>query len=262
MSSQTVVILVFSLLIAGKAIAIISIIMKKRRKGSTTHASSSPTSAQATPILCEMGPEVIVEDPMTQRLRSQGLLSLDGSNHSIIPVGEEERERDGSTAASADDVSTASRSVTDLTQPLPIYTFKDLHLEFANVPPPPSFSAVMASSKAEAKKKKRKNSTSTTVSTGSAGGESSSSPSTSTWPFWRTRRLSLPASSWSTAVPLPPAYSHQDEVGVQEQEQEQEQQPQQLHPLQRPLPVQQRRSSIGGDIFPTSTICPSFVVQL
>ena len=265
MSGQIILIFIFSLLFAGKAIAIIYIVTRKRKKTPTTNTSSPLTYAQVTPEMEFTGPEVIVEDPMTQRLRCQGLLCLNDSYHSIIPVGEEERERNGGAGTAAfttDDVSTASRSVADLTQPLPVYTIKDQHLEFANVPPPPSFSAALAFSK-EAKKKQRKNSTITTISTGSTGGESSPSSSTSAWPFWRTRRFSLPASSGSTAVPLPPPYARQNELGGQEREQEQqEQQEQQLQPPQQLLPVQQRHSSDSGVIFSTSTICPSVIVYV
>ncbi|KAI1320960.1 hypothetical protein EDD11_009283 [Mortierella claussenii] len=106
MSNQIFIIVFFSSLVVFKTIAIYRLIRSNsaRRNKIALNLSRSPSLATAA-----TGPNVLVEDPMTQRL----LLS---SSYGLTP------------------------SVVDITQPPPVYTTKDEHLEFINDPPPPPFS--------------------------------------------------------------------------------------------------------------------------
>ncbi|KAF9144336.1 hypothetical protein BGX30_013170 [Mortierella sp. GBA39] len=105
----------FVLLAAGKTIMIISCL--RGRKRSTSTSSSSP-NASTTDM--ETGPEVLVEDPMTQRLVLAGEVAVDDQQQPEM--------------------------VDVIRVPPPAYTAKDQHLEFENVPPPPTFKDAVPSS--------------------------------------------------------------------------------------------------------------------
>ncbi|KAF9550547.1 hypothetical protein EC957_000221 [Mortierella hygrophila] len=105
----------FVLLAAGKTIMIISCL--RGRKRSTSPSSSLP-NARTTDM--ETGPEVLVEDPMTQRLVLAGEVAVDDRQQPEI--------------------------VDAIRIPPPAYTAKDQHLEFENVPPPPTFKDAVPSS--------------------------------------------------------------------------------------------------------------------
>ncbi|KAF9081913.1 hypothetical protein BGX23_000306 [Mortierella sp. AD031] len=110
MSDSNIVIAFFAILVAGKIALIVQCFLNKK-------SFSSPSSSSPYLVMSDMetGPQVLVEDPMTQRL----LLSGGG--------GPEE-------------------SQVDLQIPPPVYTIKDEHLEFENDPPPPSFADAVPSS--------------------------------------------------------------------------------------------------------------------
>ncbi|KAG0275317.1 hypothetical protein BGZ96_003847 [Linnemannia gamsii] len=111
MSDTNFIIAFFALLAAGKTIMIVQCL---RNRGHSTLSWSS--SSSMTDV--ETGPEVLVEDPMTQRLVLAGEVTLEND-----------------------------RPVQEMIQiPPPAYTIKDEHLEFENDPPPPSFRDVVPSS--------------------------------------------------------------------------------------------------------------------
>lgn len=92
--------------------------LRNRGHSSLSPSSSSTSSPYGSMTDVETGPEVLVEDPMTQRLVLAGEVTLE------------------------DD-----RPVQEMIQiPPPAYTIKDEHLEFENNPPPPSFRDAVPSS--------------------------------------------------------------------------------------------------------------------
>jgi len=105
MSDSTYIIAFFAILAAGKVVILIQFFRSRR------HAvESSPSTSDM-----ETGPEVLVEDPMTQRLLMSGVTE----------------ENEGTV---------------DIQVLPPAYTIKDEHLEFENDPPPPSFAEAVPSS--------------------------------------------------------------------------------------------------------------------
>jgi len=105
MSDSKFIIAFFVLLAAGKTIMIIQCLRSRN------HSTSRDM---------ETGPEVLVEDPMTQRLVLAGEVAVD------------DRQQP---------------EMADVIQvPPPVYTIKDQHLEFENDPPPPSFKDAVPSS--------------------------------------------------------------------------------------------------------------------
>ncbi|KAI7819095.1 hypothetical protein BC939DRAFT_461141 [Gamsiella multidivaricata] len=117
MDEQTTIIALFSLLVLGKILVLIHLIRREnaRKRKARTNNLGAPS-----------GPEVLVEDPMTQRLRSQRFLLDDIAN----------------TNGSALSLLTTET----IPQPPPAYTTQDLHLEFAHAPPPPSFADLVGPS--------------------------------------------------------------------------------------------------------------------
>ncbi|KAG9064331.1 hypothetical protein KI688_003519 [Linnemannia hyalina] len=113
MMDSKFIIAFFVLLAAGKTIMIISCL--RGRKRSTSPSSSSPNASTM-----ETGPEVLVEDPMTQRLVLAGEIAVDDRQQPEM--------------------------VDVIRVPPPAYTAKDQHLEFENVPPPPTFKDAVPSS--------------------------------------------------------------------------------------------------------------------
>jgi hypothetical protein len=94
--------------------------LRQRGRSALSPPSSSASSPYGSMADMETGPEVLVEDPMTQRL---------------VLAGEATLEDD--------------RPVQEMVQiPPPVYTVIDEHLEFENDPPPPSFKDVVPPSSA------------------------------------------------------------------------------------------------------------------
>ncbi|KAF9146529.1 hypothetical protein BG015_011575 [Linnemannia schmuckeri] len=118
MSDSKFIIAFFVLLAVGKTILIIQCLRSRDR--STLPPSSSNSSPYASMTNMETGPEVLVEDPMTQRLVLAG--------------------------AAVDDRQQQPEMIDVIQVPPPAYTIKDEHLEFENDPPPPSFRDVIPSS--------------------------------------------------------------------------------------------------------------------
>lgn len=88
---------------------------------SRNRSSASPTSSpHASTTDMGTGPEVLVEDPMTQRLVLAGEVAVDDPQQPEM--------------------------VGVIQVPPPAYTTKDQHLEFENIPPPPSFRDAVPSS--------------------------------------------------------------------------------------------------------------------
>ncbi|KAK3829677.1 MAG: hypothetical protein J3R72DRAFT_517093 [Linnemannia gamsii] len=117
MSDSTFIIAFFGLLFAGKVAIMVQYFRNKRRSAafrSSSSSSSSSTSPNSSMSNIETGPEVLIEDPMTQRL--------------LLAGGAVEEPREISIRI-----------------PPPAYTIKDEHLEFENDPPPPSFADAVPS---------------------------------------------------------------------------------------------------------------------
>ncbi|KAG0314954.1 hypothetical protein BGZ99_007754, partial [Dissophora globulifera] len=187
------------------------------------------------------GPSVLVEDPMTQRYRSL-LLAAPEEQFCVVQLEPGEDEGDSDNDDDDDDDSTAAPT-TPVSPPRPLlpppaYTPKDQHFEFADVPPPPSFSATMARSKRKKMNQKSRKSisgSSLAVSLAVSPGSTEMSPpmssaSSSTGPSFssRARALSLPTILFSTDAPIPPTRPHPDQqhqIGIEMQgvEQAQEQ---------------------------------------
>lgn len=111
MSDSKFIIAFFVLLAAGKTVMIIHCLRSRNR---------SPSSSSSIAADMRTGPEVLVEDPMTQRLVLAGEVAVnDPQQPEIVDV---------------------------IRIPPPAYTAKDQHLEFENVPPPPSFRDAVPSS--------------------------------------------------------------------------------------------------------------------
>ncbi|KAF8942401.1 hypothetical protein BGZ47_006538 [Haplosporangium gracile] len=119
MSDSKFIISFFVLLAVGKTVMIIQCLRSRDR--STLLSSSSNSSPYASVTDMETGPEVLIEDPMTQRL---------------VLAGE----------AAVDDRLQQPEMIDVIQIPPPVYTVKDEHLEFENDPPPPSFRDVVPSS--------------------------------------------------------------------------------------------------------------------
>ncbi|KAG0271263.1 hypothetical protein BGZ95_000934 [Linnemannia exigua] len=87
---------------------------KRHSTSSRSPSSSSSTTPNSSMSDIETGPEVLIEDPMTQRL--------------LLAVGAVDESHE-----------------IDIQVPPPAYTIKDEHLEFENNPPPPTFADAVPS---------------------------------------------------------------------------------------------------------------------